>query len=58
MEHWNDGMLALKGSFPFVNNFHLPVKRKLDKTPLANCPFQGEGQNPLFQYSSIPTFRV
>jgi hypothetical protein len=50
MELWNNGMLILKGSFPFIG---FPVKK--DFCPYTNDPFS---QNPLFHNSSIPTFQL
>jgi hypothetical protein len=53
MECW-----FLKEVFPFVNNFHLPVKRKVDKIPIAICSLRAGGHNPLFfaltSFRSVP----
>jgi hypothetical protein len=30
MEHWNDGMMVFEESYPYMNNFHFPVKRDVE----------------------------
>jgi hypothetical protein len=30
MEWWNDGMMVFEESYPYMNNFHFPVKRDVE----------------------------
>ena len=55
MELWNDGIVGFQRKLSILN---FSVKMNFAIYPILQYPLQAGGQDPFFQYSSIPPFQL
>jgi hypothetical protein len=55
MELWNDGIVGFQRKLSILN---FSVKMNFAIYPILQYPLRAGGQDPFFQYSSIPPFQL